>query len=172
MSYFASTIVSVQSGSITIGNGGYGAAQALPNPVNPASSVLRFLGASQSNGGSGDSFALLTFTSTTVTATRSTNTGNLIVKFQVIEYRARFIRSIQAGTITLAGVTSNTATVSAVDTTKAELIWLGCRTSDNVSGNGQNWWVNITLTNATTITATMGAALATAIVSYLLVEFK
>jgi hypothetical protein len=65
------------------------------------------------------------------------------------------IKSIQRGTISVAvGTTSNTATISTVNTAKTELRFLG--------GGGQDAtpasvFVRIALTNSTTITATIPA---------------
>lgn len=68
------------------------------------------------------------------------------------------IKSIQRGTITLtSGNTSATATVTAVDTTKAELQMLGANGSSNSSLNDEQI-CRIALTNSTTITATSHAA--------------
>lgn len=60
------------------------------------------------------------------------------------------IKSIQRGTVTIAsGALSGTATITAVDTQKAELRFMGERSTQGGS---------IELTNATTITATRTAA--------------
>lgn len=67
------------------------------------------------------------------------------------------INSIQRGTISIAsGTTSATATVTAVDPTKAELSLLGGSRQDNVSG--VMIYPRIALTNSTTITANVSVA--------------
>lgn len=66
------------------------------------------------------------------------------------------IKSIQRGSITLSGVASATATISAVDTSKTELRFLGAKTKDDTV----NPWGTSTveLTNSTTITARWDSA--------------
>lgn len=78
----------------------------------------------------------------------------------------RAIKSIQRGTISLASVTSNTATISSVNTAKTELRALGFRSgSADMTGAP-----HIVLTNSTTITATMNSSGTTTIVSWELTE--
>lgn len=61
------------------------------------------------------------------------------------------IKSIQRGTITISGSASATATITAVNTSKSELRFLGARTiDDTVNAWGTS---TIELTNSTTITA-------------------
>lgn len=67
------------------------------------------------------------------------------------------IESIQYGTVALSGATSNTATISSVDTTRSLVVHLG--QSNNWSGGTQPTYTvtKLSLTNATTVTATRGA---------------
>jgi hypothetical protein len=62
--------------------------------------------------------------------------------------------------ITIAtGATSNTATVTAVDSQRALLLWGGFTTTDTASASGfDSILPRITLTNSTTLTATRGAS--------------
>lgn len=62
------------------------------------------------------------------------------------------INTVQRGTITVTG-TSQTATITSVDTTKTQLANLGF-TGDQAEGRG----MRIVLTDATTITAVIGSA--------------
>lgn len=75
------------------------------------------------------------------------------------------IKSIQRGTIVLSSVSSNTATVAAVTTSKAELNNLGAI----IAAAGDS--VRLTLTNSTTITADRTSSTGVAQVSYELIEF-
>ena len=81
------------------------------------------------------------------------------------------IKSIQAGTISIAGANvTNTATVTAVDTTKAVLTFLGY----SMDVANPECSVRIALTNSTTITATRsstGGGTTTSIVGYFLTEY-
>lgn len=82
------------------------------------------------------------------------------------------IKSVQRGTITVAGgSTSNTATVTAVDTSKSELRMLGFSGSSTSSGGAEEWAVRIALTNGTTVTATRAANTQSVTVSFELTEF-
>lgn len=78
------------------------------------------------------------------------------------------IKSIQRGTIAISSGTSNTATVTSVDTSKSILMHLGQSSTqtgiDNVS-------TALALTNATTITATRGGSTGTTTVGYQLIEY-
>lgn len=70
---------------------------------------------------------------------------------------ARVFKSVQYGTYTFgSGGTSTTATITSVDTTRAVVIPLGFTVAAVVSGAGGIGATNpyLTLTNATTITAT------------------
>jgi hypothetical protein len=78
------------------------------------------------------------------------------------------IKSIQRGKITLTGVTSNTATITAVDTSKTELRMLGSTYNGVTLADVLTM---IELTNSTTITATRAASGSTAVVSWELTEF-
>lgn len=77
------------------------------------------------------------------------------------------IQRIQRGTILLNAVSSNTATISAVNTSKSVLDLLGFISStDNL-----NCAPRITLTNATTITADRWGTTGITLVQYQIVEY-
>ena len=77
------------------------------------------------------------------------------------------VKSVQRGTITLTGSQQGTATITAVDVSKAELRFLGC-TGDQASAASDT--VYLVLTNTTTITATRASSTGTATVSWELTE--
>lgn len=83
--------------------------------------------------------------------------------------RARVIKSIQRGTITITSATSNTATLSpAVDTTRTELRVLG-QTS---SADDRTYSARTVLTDGTTVTATrVNSGSATTVVSFEITEY-
>lgn len=64
------------------------------------------------------------------------------------------VRRVQRGTITITAATSNTATISAVDTLNTELVFLG-QDYSNTSTNPAIGQARIALTNGTTVTATL-----------------
>jgi hypothetical protein len=79
------------------------------------------------------------------------------------------IKSIQRGTISFSG-TSQTATVSSVNTSKSTLRRLGQTNNGGASATQANDESNLVLTNATTITASKIGATNTVVVSYELEE--
>ena len=150
----SSLVASVQTGTIAL--------NASPNvtatitAVNTANAVIVFGGFSVNNATANTSFSVyVTLTNaTTVTAT-TVGTGNdRVVAFTVIEFMPGVIRSVQGGTITLAGVASNTATITSVNTAKSYVAYLGMST--NVAED--QTLPRVVLTNATTVTATRAVA--------------
>jgi hypothetical protein len=107
---------------------------------------------------------------TTVTATVNTSPGadSTIVSFEVIEYFPGVIKSVQRGTIALAAVAGNTASINPVNTAKTELDFLGVNIDGSV--NLVNT-VRLVLTSATVVTATMGTAEGNTTVGYQVVEW-
>lgn len=80
------------------------------------------------------------------------------------------IKSIQRGVIQLNGVTSNTAAITAVDTTKAELRLLGCQCNTAATALS-DLSTYLTLTNATTVTATRLSSTGIVFVSFEVTEW-
>lgn len=171
--YTPSALKSLQRGTITIPGGGTFSANATITAVVSANARLRWIGQTLDSGDASRGFAYLTLANTTtVTAARTGAFNIMTVGFEVAEYLPQFIKSVQRGTITTASVTSNTATVSSVNTAKAELDYLGNATSDTGSGNTANTQTQLALTNGTTITATVTTAAFTQVTSYQLLEWK
>lgn len=84
-----------------------------------------------------------------------------------------YIQSIQQVEITIAtSATTGTATISAVNTANAVIIWGGCRTTDTLGLANQDM-ARIDLTNSTTVTATRStlSLTDTVIVCATIVEF-
>jgi hypothetical protein len=79
------------------------------------------------------------------------------------------VKSVQAGTIALSGVTSNTATISSVNTNKSVVLYGGITTTDTTGTLPPLAY--LTLTNATTVTATRATSSNTTTVSYTVLEF-
>lgn len=166
MSYIASAIRSMQYGSIDLT--GVTSNPATITSVNTASAVVVFLGAT---GGSVDtntathSCRVALTNATTVTAFINTSPGaTMTVKFVVIEFHPRLVKSIQA--VNRGG--SGAITITSVDTTKTVVFLLGL-TSTDTSANIQAILASATLTNATTVTIACGA---NASVYVMVVEFK
>lgn len=170
-----SVIRSIQRGTITV-TGAQASNTATITAVNTNNSRLRLLWMT-SNGTGGTAFthaARLTLTNTTtVTANRNSASGvDVVVGFEVTEYWPRVLRSVQRGSITIAiAATSNTATITAVNTGKTELNWLGQQTDE---ANDADGYAKLILTNATTVTANRtggGGVAGTVTASYEVVEW-
>lgn len=117
----------------------------------------------------------LSLTSTTnVRATRqgSGASGTLgAMQFFVVEFKTGVLKSMQRGQIALASVASNTATISAVTTSKTAVNYLGSDAS--TSGVTNVMMHKDTLTSSTVITATRNTAGAvTCNISYEAAEFN
>ena len=80
------------------------------------------------------------------------------------------IKSIQRGTITIANAaTSGTATISSVGASKSMVFWLGTRTVNEPTLLDS--MVTVTLTNATTVTATRSGNVGVIYINYQVVEY-
>jgi hypothetical protein len=108
--------------------------------------------------------------STTVTATNGLNSGIQTVTFTVIEFEPGVLRSVQRGTITVGASATETATITAVDTRKAAVIFLGFTIAAFASNDLV--YPRLDLTNSTTVTATVALAGGSTVVGYQVVEFN
>lgn len=109
--------------------------------------------------------------STTITAYRdSSSTDSITVNAVIIEGNSSLISSVQTGTITTSATTSNTATISAVTTSRSAVFWLG-NTTTNTATNFGRTYSRAQLTNSTTVTATNGIS-QTSTTGYVVVEFS
>lgn len=120
------------------------------------------------------SFARVSISGTTVTATRATSSTNTCtVNAAIVDADAtNLIQSVQMGTITCAGTASGTATISAVTTNNAAVAWLGYTTT-LASYHYDIDSPVLTLTNTTTVTANiLQGAGDTNIIGFVVVEFK
>ena len=115
---------------------------------------------------------LILTNSTTVTATRDTaNLGGGVTAtlgFELREWMPGIIKRVQRGTIVLTGVSTNTATITEVDTAKSILRMNGNLANANAPDRSQ---VRLTLTNGTTITATRSSSTNDTTVAYEITEF-
>lgn len=111
---------------------------------------------------------------TTVTAqTNSANTtSSRTVRCTVVEFTAAAISRVQQGTVSIANnATSGTATITSVTTSRAAVLFLGQTVTQTGLDIGFSC-ARLTLTNATTVTATRGVSNATSmVVGYVVVEF-
>jgi len=108
--------------------------------------------------------------STTVTATRGATGADLTIICTVVEYNATIVSSVQQGTVAISTGTSATDTITSVDTTRSIALYNGTEfDTGSASGDGL---AEISLTNATTVTASRGVSSSnTATAAYVVIEF-
>lgn len=177
-------IKSIQTGVINIPHRSYTNTDTI-NSVDVSNCILLYLGQralSDYWSGWDCISAYLTLTnSTTITATRDgidleEDPSNIDISYSILEFYPGIIKSIQSGTITIPSAsTTHTATISAVNTGKTLISFLGLSPTPGSGGNVVTQSSNLaslTLTNSTTITATRTASSASTIVSYQVIEFN
>lgn len=165
----AAGITSVQYGTVTLND--VSSATATIASVDTTRSIVLYLGEDK-EGDSHTSDARVALTNaTTVTATRETASAghDTIVSFVVMTFSG--VVSLQTGTVSITTTDlTGTATVTAVVTARTALFYLG---KVIVSNTVHDSAIRMTLTNATTITATRTAPSVsqTATIGFALVEF-
>lgn len=171
---FQALIKSIQRGTITC-VGGATSATATISSVVTANSSIRCLGMTQTMVSTdwGVGLGRLSLTNaTTVTANVSSgSSGDAVLSYEVPEYNANFVKSVQRGTITWSTAGAATATITSVDTTKTELTNSGYHVTTGPPGTDAGA-TKIVLTNATTVTANKIAAGITSNVNYEAREFN
>ena len=173
----SSLIKSVQRGTCAVAAGATTGTSTI-TVVDTANCSVRFLGFIDPNNGDGTTnpdvhFTRITLTnSTTLTATRATSdaTYGRTVRFEVIEFLPGLLRSVQRGIVTLPGNASSTTTITSVNTDKTVMGFLGFTTNFGSASNNLEG-LDVALTNATTVTGTVGNGTATGIVSFEALEF-
>lgn len=112
---------------------------------------------------------------TVVTATRNTADASnaSTVYATVVSFAAAAIHSIQAGSVTISSGTSNTATITSVTTTNAAILYNGVITTwtGGAGDNTADYTAAIALTNATTVTGTIGRNEGTYVINFTVIEF-
>jgi hypothetical protein len=156
-----SVIKMIQPGSCTINTAASTCTYTIsPSITTTANAILIWNGTNSSDTAAQDNRDAATIAitnATTITATRGTAVAfTLQVNFTIVEF-ASGVNSIQAGTIAIAsgGGSSNTATISSVGA-NAFVLFQGCSAPSSLS----NSFIpcGVTLTNATTVTAVVGAS--------------
>lgn len=153
------TITSVSTTRTAVFNRtGHSMVQTPNNPVNPSSYLHRY-----------------TLTNaTTLTKVRFTGAANRSdLALVVVEFAASVVASIQYGSITVnAPGTTGTATITSIDTARSVVAALGHSTDSPESSLGGEGSASVTLTNATTVTATKGGGGTYGItISFMVIEF-
>lgn len=170
--FVPSLIKSIQRGTIVIAGGTSSNTATLSTAVVLANSLLTWGSQGLNTSGQVDAqmfTARITLTNTTtVTATRGGTTEALTVPYEVIEFWPGVLKSVQRGTV----VTGTPATITAVNTAKSMLSYLGCVGATSTGGEWGSWQGYLVLTNSTTVTATEGGGNTTHITAgYQVAEF-
>lgn len=168
--FAASAIQSVQRFATNSSSSSLTTAQAI-SAVTTANSMIAWGGVATSNSTFSSWIMNAQLTSTTNVNLVRTGTGAVsrTAYITVIDFASGVLSSMQRGTIALASVASNTATISAVGS-KAVLNWLNQSTTATTPDEA---FTTVTLTNSTTITANKNTAgTTTSTVSYEMMEFN
>jgi len=108
---------------------------------------------------------------TTVGAVINVNAAaDIIVSGQRIDWDSRYVKSVQFFQVTLNGVTSNTATITAVDVNNSFILNAGTR-GDQADRDYSKWATSLFLTNGTTVTGQKGVATGSTVTEGYVVEF-
>lgn len=165
---------SVQRRSVTLSTNGTSINDTITS-VATGQTMLWYGGFQSGVSGSNSAIMRLSLTNgTTVNLARSgTSTSTRIYKYCVVEFTSAVIQSIQRGTIAVNSTTSNTATVSSVNTAKAWVTELNFSTDNSSSTTLSSVYGSLALTNATTVTARRDTAgVINQTLSYEVIEFK
>ena len=143
----SSLVLSVQRGTINITSAA--SATATISAVNTNNSVIRYL--SFSNGGvsTNNVYPTVALTdSTTVTGTRyNTSANSTQVVFEVTEFAAGAIKSVQRGVVTLTATPTNTTITAVGDMNRTQVDWLGWRFNNaSAPTTYVQMWCNLTST--------------------------
>lgn len=161
---FTGSIKSIQAGTTTMSNAT--TATSTISAVVVANCLIMYLGNdSDDSGGTQEvSSTRVTLTNTTtVTVTGGLASGNQIVSWMIVEFKAGVLTSNQVGTVTV----GTPATITSVNLSNAVILYLGCVETSNTNNQGR---ARVKLTNATTVTANAPSG-GTSVVGYQVVEF-
>lgn len=151
---FTSTVIqSIEHKSSTISNTSTTATDTI-TAVTLANTFINYGSQTSAVSGPNATWSSLALTSTTqITFTREgTTTGNRIHKYDIVEFKPGILNSNQVGTTTLTGATSNTTTITSVNTSKSVLCRNGWRTTVSSTTSIDDIAGDSVLTNATTVT--------------------
>ena len=172
MAYRASAIRSIQRGSIALSTI-QASNTATITAVTTTNSVVSATVKVDGNPNDQASVAVVLTNSTTVTASRITGAGvAATVEYTVTEYWPGILKSVQPFTISMtAGVSSNTATITAVVTAKSVIVPNGAtHTLTNLTP--ADVYTRLVLTNTTTVTGDRGTTTGATVAYGTVVEWK
>lgn len=173
-SYQTKIVKSIQNIQITIAAGS-ASNTATITAVNKNTSLLLYQGMSTTNSTAlsfiTDWVSLAFTNNTTITATTHTADATYprSVNAQIIEFYPNVVKSVQYGNMNLNGVTSGTATITAVNTATSAVFYTGSGTSTSSTLDACN--VLVQLTNSTTLTFTKFTAANSAQTGWGVIQF-
>jgi hypothetical protein len=170
--FAASAIQSIQSGSIAI-TGSNTTATATISSVTTANAAVFFEGFTTTSSGTSAGVIVGTLeltNSTTVTVTRASTGLTATHNYTVVEFKPGVLSSIQKRSITMnTSATSNTDTISSVNTGNTLLLYNGIFTTLNTWAD---FLYSLQMTNSTTVTLTRnGTSTTSRTLKYTVLEF-
>jgi hypothetical protein len=174
MSYRASAVKSVQRNTLTLGAASTSQTATLATTVDKNYAYVRALSAEAAASTLDGTFRIELTNNTTVTAYHlGAGATALTITFEVLEFFPWTMKqAIQHGTVTLTGVTSNTATITAVGS-KASIQFLGLGTTADGGGVFPGATVGtIALTNSTTVTGSRASSNNNCVIGFAVIDPK
>lgn len=165
-----------EGGVITLGSGVKSATATLGSSYDTTRSSLFFDGIDQdttTNTASSSQASIYLTNSTTVTCTRGSASTTVILKcsYHIVQWSTGVTKSVQRGEIfTQNAITSNTDTITSVDTTKSFANMLGSNSTSTAAMRQTQFTTS--LTNGTTVTATRQLSTDGATSTYQVTEFN
>ena len=161
--YKAAAVDSIQQGTITVTGSNTSGTDTISSVTTSRSAVVfNGIHTTQSGSFSGNLFDVALTDATTVTATRvGTASSTSTIRYVVIEFASGITDSVQEFSITITSdvATTNTATISSVDTARSVIFPGGIKNSVTAI-QVSNDICHVQLTNATTVTITRNTATA------------
>lgn len=165
---------SIQRGSITIASGSASNTATISAVGSGAVLLYDSFTSNRTATAIGTDYPRLELTnSTTITAKRGGSPSQATtVYYTIIDFKAAMVSSVQYGTINVNVATSNTASISSVNTSRSAVFYLGFESAS--TGTGNNAYVGgVKLTNSTTVTADVSVITTTTdIFGFVVVEFN
>ena len=154
---------SIQSGSITIPAGSTSNTATLSTPIVGNAIIFH----------NGQNPADTTISGSVVTAKIGFAGSAVTVYYTIVDAKSALVTSVQSGTIAMGTSATATATITSVDTTKSVVMHCGQYTGNISNLTLPKALVDVTLTNSTTVTASVNTAATTggATVSYQVITF-
>jgi len=165
-------VISTEQFSVTIASSAATGTATLNKRVDTTTSFIVWGHQISSAANTENCLARLTLTDgVTVTATRDTASATTITVYGTVVYCSpQFVKSVQSGSVTLTGVTTN-STITAVRTDKSAVLMNGFTTS-NANANLTTSLCRCSITSSTNVAISTNTVGTTHIANYVVVEFQ